>query len=106
MAADPFAALVARDVAALLSGPGSVAAACGTKRTTGLLDVQSVEEADAQGGPVVVRRPVLRVAAGSLGAPGRDAAVTVAGVSYRLLSIEPDDGDGAVEVLVLRKGAT
>jgi hypothetical protein len=105
VAADPLAALLALDVAAVLSGLGSAAVACGAKRARGLLDVHAVEERDAEGYPVAVRRPVLRVPAGSLGAPKRDAAVTVGAARYKLLSIEPDDGDGAVEVLVLRRDA-
>ena len=106
---DAFAQLLLADTHTVLTGPGSTAVTVGPLVSRGLRSVEDVTEAQADG-VLAVRRTVLRVPAGTLGparALARDAVVVLrdgpgAG-RYRLRAAHADeDGDGAVDVLILR----
>lgn len=89
------------------SDPEAVDVVCGTgasrKRTRGFRVSHAALQQAAPGLQVPVRSVVLRIIAGSIGAPASDAVVDVARVRHRLLADLEPMGDGSEELLVLAK---
>jgi hypothetical protein len=72
------------------------------RRARGFLSVRRTP-ATTEGFSGYVLQTTLRVLVGSLGTPAPDTALTIAGTAYRLLGLEPADGDGLEELAIVVK---
>jgi hypothetical protein len=83
-------------------GDMGVPVAIGGARTTGLLDENQVQMVSASGTVVNVTQTTVLIPTGTLAGLAQDAAITVAGVGYKVRNFSPVD-DGRLTEITLAK---